>query len=227
MKSAKNKKNKPVQTSDIMFVDDHPLVRTGLHQLFETEASFNICGEAASMTEALKKIKQHAPDMVIIDISLPDGSGLDLIKRVQIINPDILILVYSMHDEDMFAERAIRAGAKGYINKQEAGENVIIAAKHILNGEIYLSPKIIERLGQVSNSSGNNAVISPAEQLSNRELEVFELIGHGKMTSEIAKLLRLSVKTIETHRANIKAKLGLTSSGELTRSAIEWTLNAF
>jgi DNA-binding NarL/FixJ family response regulator len=210
-----------------MIVDDHPLVRSGFRQLIESEGDLSVCCEAATMSEALQLIKHCKPNLAIIDLSLPDGNGLELIKRLHQQYPNILILVSSMHDEDLFAERALRAGAKGYINKQEAGEEVIVAARRVLDGKIYLSTHIAERLLLERDGNPGAPVLSPVEHLSNRELEVFELIGHGMTTGEIADKLHLSVKTIETHRANIKTKLGLCSAGELTRSAVQWTLDAY
>jgi DNA-binding NarL/FixJ family response regulator len=222
-----NQNGQAMQTTNIMIVDDHPLVRSGFRQLIESENGLNVCCEAATMNEALQLIKHCFPDLAIIDLSLPDGSGLELIKRLHALQPGILILVSSMHDEDLFAERVLRAGAKGYINKQEAGEQVIVALRQVLDGEIYLSSHMKER--QLLEQDGNprTPLLSPAEHLSNRELEVFELIGHGMATGEIAVKLHLSVKTIETHRANIKTKLGLCTAGELTRSAVQWTLDTY
>jgi DNA-binding NarL/FixJ family response regulator len=210
-----------------MIVDDHPLVRSGFRQLFESENDMNVCCEAATMKEALQLIKHCKPNLAIIDLSLPDGNGLELIKRVHTQYPDILILVSSMHDEDLFAERVLKAGAKGYINKQEAGEQVIVAARQVLDGKIYLSSHMAERLLLEQEGNPRAPVLSPVEHLSNRELEVFELIGHGMTTGEIADKLSISVKTIETHRANIKTKMGLSSAGELTRSAVQWTIDSY
>jgi len=210
-----------------MIVDDHPLVRSGFRQLIESENDLNVCCEAATMNEALQMVKHCLPNLAIIDLSLPDGSGLELIKRIHTLHPSVHILVSSMHDEDLFAERALRAGAKGYINKQEAGEQVINAARQVLDGKIYLSSHMSERLLLEQGDNPCTPLLSPVEHLSNRELEVFEFIGHGMTTSEIADKLHLSVKTIETHRANIKTKLGLSSAGELTRSAVQWTLNTY
>lgn len=210
-----------------MIVDDHPLVRSGFRQLFESENDMNVCCEAATMKEALQLIKHCKPNLAIIDLSLPDGNGLELIKRVHTQYPDILILVSSMHDEDLFAERVLKAGAKGYINKQEAGELVIVAARQVLDGKIYLSSHMAERLLLEQEGNPRAPVLSPVEHLSNRELEVFELIGHGMTTGEIADKLSISVKTIETHRANIKTKMGLCSAGELTRSAVQWTIDSY
>lgn len=215
-----------MQMTKIMIIDDHPLVRIGFRLMIETEPGFNLCSEAASIDEALTVIRRFSPDLVVVDLSLPDGSGLDLIKRLLANHPELLILVYSMHDEDLFAERALLAGAKGYINKQESGEQVMTAIKQILNGKIYLSPEMSKHLRQKSSGDLVKPTLTPIEQLSNREMEIFELIGHGATTSEIASSLNLSVKTIESHRANIKSKLGLHSSGELVRNAVQWTLTS-
>lgn len=210
-----------------MIVDDHPLVRSGFRQLIESETDLKVCCEAATMSEALQLLHCCTPNLAIIDLSLPDGNGLELIKRMQSQHPEIAILVSSMHDEDLFAERALHAGAKGYINKQEAGEQVIVAARRVLDGKIYLSSHMAERLILEQDGKPQDPLLSPIEHLSNRELEVFELIGHGMATGEIADKLHLSVKTIETHRANIKSKLGLSSGGELIRSAVQWSLDTY
>lgn len=209
----------------IFIVDDHPLIRRGLRQLFETETSLNVCGEAQSIADSLSRIKRCSPHMAIIDISLPDGSGLELIKRIHALLPDLPILVSSMHDERLLAERALRVGAMGYINKQEAPEHLIDAVNNILSGKIYISDNMTERL-LIQNCTNHSTDISqsPIELLSNRELEVFEQIGSGYSTVQIAGHLKLSVKTIETHRAHIKEKLKLTSPSELTRYAMQWSL---
>ena len=207
-----------------MIVDDHPLVRTGFRQLIESEPDLGVCCEAANIAQAMQQITHTRPDMAIVDLSLPDGNGLELIKRIHARYKEIPILVSSMHDEDLFAERALRAGAKGYINKEEAGDQVIVAVRTVLAGNIYLSSRMSERQTQEQHNNTDHSHQSPVKQLSDRELEVFELIGHGMGTGEIASKLHLSVKTIETHRANIKSKLGLSSAGELTRSAVQWTI---
>ncbi len=214
-----------VQIINIMIVDDHPLVRSGLRQLIETELDLRVCCEAASMVEAQQVFSNHSPDLAIIDLSLPDGSGLDLIKHILARQPDMKTLVSSMYDEDLFAVRALRAGARGYINKQEAGEQVIAAIRQVLTGELYLSSRMTEHLIVNTAHSTDDQKYSPAQTLSNRELEVFELTGHGLTTSDIAERLHLSVKTIESHRANIKTKLRLNSAGELIRCAVQWTLD--
>jgi DNA-binding NarL/FixJ family response regulator len=209
----------------ILIVDDHPLVRSGLQRLIEREPNLVVCGEAGSVEEAIRSLDSVRPDLAIIDISLPDGNGFDLMRRIQSRSSDTLFLVSSMHDETLLAERALRAGAMGYINKAEAAENVVYAIRQILDGKIWLSARMQERHDfnrpdEVSADIGK----TPAECLSNRELEVFDLIGRGLGTSEIANMLHLSVKTIETHRANIKAKLNLGSGGELNRRAMQWSL---
>lgn len=206
-----------IQHADIFIVDDHPVVRQGLRQLIEGEPEFSVCGEAANVHETLRSITSPGlPDLAIIDLSLPDGNGLDLIKRLLVRFPNLLILISSMHDENMFAERALKAGAKGYINKQASGDELIDAMKQILEGKTYFSPEVEQHL-----SPNNDAA---AQKLSDRELEVFEFIGRGLSTGDIARRLSLSIKTVESHRANIKKKLGLASAGELTRSAIQWSL---
>jgi len=212
-----------MKTVNVMIVDDHPLVCIGYSQLIETEPDLSVCCMARTSGDALKMLPRCLPEAAIIDLSLPDGSGLDLIRRILAKYPNIMILVSSMHDENLFAGRSLQAGAKGYINKQEACEKVIIAIRQILKGEIYLSAPMRERLiTQVEDITDLES--SPIERLSNRELEIYGLTGQGMPTSEIAAKLHLSIKTIESHRANIKAKLGLHSAGELIRSAVQWTL---
>lgn len=209
----------------ILIVDDHPLVRNGLHQLIEREPDLVVCGEAGGTEQAMSLIRQNVPDLAIIDISMPDGNGLQLIPRIHAIDPSILILVSSMHDETLLAERSLKAGAMGYINKAEAAEKVVLAIRRIIDGHIWLSPLMKQQLlpdGGARKSATDNASL---DCLSNRELEVFDLIGRGMRTGEIADKLHLSVKTIETHRANIKTKLNLGSSGELSRRAMQWSLN--
>jgi DNA-binding NarL/FixJ family response regulator len=206
----------------ILIVDDHPLVRTGFAQLIGDCPDLEVCGEAADMAEALKQIETTRPDLAIIDLSLAGGSGLDLIERVRARNKDILMLVASMHDETLYAERVLAAGARGYINKQEAQDSIIRAIRQVLSGKVYLSQNMTDRLlsGMVD-ASGEKRDI---DSLSNRELQVFELIGEGVPTGQIAEQLNLSVKTIETHQAHIKKKLGLGSAHELNQRAIRWIM---
>ena len=208
----------------IFVVDDHPLIRYGLRQLLETEVLLEVCGEAESIADSLVGIKECSPDLVIVDISLPDGSGLDLIKRIHAVTPGLPILVSSMHDERLLAERALRAGAMGYVSKHEAPEHLVEALLKILGGKVYVSKAITERvLKQTYSKNTAEPSLSLIDNLSNRELEVFEQIGRGHSTVQIAENLKLSAKTIETHRAHIKKKLNLTSAIELTRQALQWS----
>lgn len=206
----------------ILIVDDHPLVRTGFAQLIGDCPDLEVCGEAADMAEALRLIDNDCPDLAIIDLSLAGGSGLDLIEHIKSRNQDILMLVASMHDETLYAERVLAAGARGYINKQEAQESIIRAIRQVLGGKVYLSEAMTERLlsGLVDVRDEKRDI----ERLSNRELQVFELIGQGVAVSQIASQLNLSIKTIETHQAHIKKKLGLGSAHELNHRAIRWVM---
>jgi DNA-binding NarL/FixJ family response regulator len=207
----------------ILIVDDHPLVRTGFAQLIGDCPDLEVSCEAADMAEALKLIDDNPPDLAIIDLSLAGGSGLDLIERIKARNPDILMLVASMHDETLYAERVLTAGARGYINKQEAQESIIRAIRQVLAGKVYVSEAMTERLlsGLVDVRDEKRDI----ERLSNRELQVFELIGEGVPVSQIASQLNLSIKTIETHQAHIKKKLGLGSAHELNQRAIRWVMD--
>ncbi len=207
----------------ILIVDDHPLVRTGFAQLIGDCPDLEVCGEAGDMAEALQQIEASRPDLAIIDLSLAGGSGLDLIERIKARHKQVLMLVASMHDETLYAERVLTAGARGYINKQEAQDRIIQAIRTVLGGKVYLSRAMTERLlnGMVD-ADGDKRDI---DALSNRELQVFELIGQGVPAGQIAKQLNLSVKTIETHQAHIKKKLGLTSAHELTQRAIRWVMD--
>lgn len=207
----------------ILIVDDHPLVRTGLAQLIGDCPDLEVSGEASDMAAALKYLETSKPDLAIIDLSLAGGSGLDLIERIKTRDKSILMLVASMHDETLYAERVLAAGARGYINKQEAQDKIILAIRQVLAGKIYLSQNMTERLlsGMVENSGDKRDI----DGLSNRELQVFEMIGGGVTTSQIAEQLNLSIKTIETHQAHIKRKLGLSSAHELTQRAIRWFMD--
>lgn len=216
-------KNKQ-ETSRILIVDDHPLVRRGLSELFNGEDDLEVCGEAAGATEAIEKIKELKPDLLIIDISLEDTNGIELIKRLRSQNVKAKMLVSSMHDESLYAERALRAGAQGFVNKEVATEHVINAVRKILGGGVYLSSEMTGNLLQRVVDGTDGADKSSIETLSDRELEVFERIGDGLTTREIAGKLGLSVKTIETHREHIKIKLRLRNSVELTRRAVQWVL---
>lgn len=212
--------------ASIFIVDDHPLVRHGMRQLITGEPELSVCGEASSIHETLQLITDSKPDLAIIDLSLPDGNGLELIKHLLARFPQLSILISSMHDESMFAERALKLGAKGYISKSATGDEVLNAVRQILSGETYISQQLSEQLEQNNAICPQSEDLSPVNLLSNRELEIFELIGRGLSTGDIAQNLNLSIKTIETHRANIKKKLGLVTAGELTRRAIQWSLES-
>jgi len=209
----------------VLIVDDHPVVRQGLAQLINEEKDLEVYGHAEDAPQAMQAIKELKPDMVIVDISLKDTSGMDLIKDIKIQYPNLPVLTLSMHDESLYAERALRAGAKGYIMKQEATERVVTAIRRVLAGEIYVSDSMAAKMVSKLATGVAPLGVSPVDTLSDRELEVFRLIGEGCKTREIADRLHLSVKTIETHRAHIKEKLGLKDGNELFRFAVEW-LNA-
>lgn len=208
----------------IFIVDDHPVMRRGLSQIIEDIDDLETAGEARGAEEALQKMAEVNPDLVLIDVSLGDRSGLELIKDLKVRHPDLKMLVLSMHDESLFAERAVRAGALGYVNKNEPTETVIAAMRHVLEGRIFLSDKVTNQIVQRAASGGHQPVPSPIERLSDRELEVFQMIGEGMITKQIAAKLHLSTKTIETYRENIKTKLNLGNSSELMRHAVQWVL---
>ena len=207
----------------ILIVDDHPMVREGLIARISRHSDLEVCGEAADIPEALVQLKEAIPDLVIVDISLKAGSGIDLIKQIKAQHEGTKMLVASMYDESLYAERALRAGAMGYINKQEMAEKVILAIRRVLSGKMYLSPQMTDRILHRA-LGGGDAEGSPVGSLSDRELEIFGLIGQGRTTREIAGELHLSIKTVETHRENIKAKLNVKNSAELGRHAVQWVL---
>jgi len=215
----------PVKQARILIVDDHPALREALAIRISRQRDLMVCGEAADMTEALKLVTEAAPDVAVIDISLKRGDGIDLIKRVKGRNNEVRMLVWSMHPESLYAERALRAGALGYINKDQATEKIIEAIRRVLSGKIYLSDSMTD-------SVIHRAVVgkrpSPAkaslEALADRELEVFRMIGQGLKTSEIAERLHLSIKTIETYRDRIRLKLDIANGAELAQVAAQWSM---
>jgi DNA-binding NarL/FixJ family response regulator len=217
---AAKKKRDPAKKR-ILIVDDHPMMRQGLAQLINNESDLAVCWEADTAAQALTMVSSHKPDLVLADISLPGKNGLELIKDIRALSPSALILVVSMHDETLYAERALRAGARGYIMKQEGGKKLMTAIRQILTGQIYVSEKMSARILEIF--SGRRAEsASSMEKLSDREFEVFQLIGQGKGTRDIADQLHLSVKTVEVHRANIKEKLKLKSATDLVHQAVRW-----
>ena len=218
-KEEQNPKGK--DKTKVIIVDDHPIVRQGLAELINHEEDLKVCGQAEDALEALGIIKETRPNMVIVDISLKETSGMELIKDIKVLYPDLPIVALSVHDESLYAERALRAGAKGYILKAEATENVITAIRTILIGQIYVSDKMAAKMVRKLVGGGPDVGISAIERLSDRELEVFHLIGQGFGTRQIAERLHLSVKTIETYRAHIKEKLNLADANELLQYAIQ------
>ena len=207
----------------ILIVDDHPIVRQGLAKLINQEQDLEVCGHAADAPEALSIVEESSPDMVIVDISLKETSGMDLIKDIKVRHPKLPVLTLSMHDESLYAERALRAGARGYVMKAEATEKVVTAIRKILEGQIYVSDVMAAKMVRKLVGGGSDAGASAIESLSDRELEVFRLIGQGYSTRQIAERLRLSIKTIETYREHLKEKLHLADSSELLQYAIQWT----
>ena len=204
----------------ILIVDDHPLVRMGLRGLLDAEPGLQVCGEAGSLADAVAAVRRLRPDLVVTDLSLGDGNGLELIKRLQAQHQDLRVLVCSMHDERLFAMRALDAGACGYVGKEQAGRHVVEAVRECLAGRVWLSRAMSEH------HVGDSAEVTPAGEamarLTPRELAVFELIGRGLKPSQIAAQIHLSVKTVETHREKIKKKLNLQNGSDLTRSAMQW-----
>jgi DNA-binding NarL/FixJ family response regulator len=214
-------KTKP-SVKRLLIVDDHPMMRTGLAQLIDNERDLKVCAEADNAGQALDIAVSQTLDLILLDISLPDKNGLELIKDLRALKPGLPILVVSMHDESLYAERVLRAGGRGYIMKQEGGKKLLQAIRQVLNGQIYVSEKMSAGILETFSGRQAEAGVSPVQQLSDREFEVFQLIGQGKSTREIAVHLHLSAKTIEVHRLNIKKKLKLKTATDLVRHAVRW-----
>lgn len=206
----------------LLIIDDHPMMRTGLAQLIDNTGDLKVCAEADNAGQAVGLVTKQSFDLVLCDISLPDKNGLELIKDLRALRPELLILIVSMHDEMIYAERVLRAGGRGYIMKQEGGEKFIHAIRQVLAGQIYVSDKMSSRILEIFSGGKTKPENSPVARLSDREFEVFQLIGQGKGTRDIAEKLHLSVKTVEVHRANIKAKLGIMTATDLVRFAVRW-----
>lgn len=206
----------------ILIVDDHPIVRQGLAEMINQESDLAICGTAEDVHRALELVERAKPDLVVVDVSLKGSNGIELLKNIKIRFPRMLVLVLSMHDENLYAVRALRAGAAGYIMKQEATEKVLHAIHRVLGGEIYLSDRMERKMMHQLVGGRAARTGSPIEDLSDRELEVFGLIGQGHGTRQIAEELHLSIKTVESHRAHIKEKLNLRNATELVQHAIQW-----
>jgi DNA-binding NarL/FixJ family response regulator len=216
-----NPKCEEPEVKRIVIVDDHPLFRKGLQEMIHSDGNFAVCGEAGTAAEGMEVIRKLNPDLAIVDLSLPGANGIELIKNTRAEFPKLPILVLSMHDESLYALRALRAGAEGYVMKHEAMANVIHAIHEVFNGRPYLSPAMAAQvITRVAHGADDQA--DPVDKLSDRELEILELIGKGKEVRQIAKLLHLSPKTVETHRAHIKDKLDLKNSREVARFALQW-----
>ena len=209
----------------VLIVDDHPAVREALALRISRQPDLEVCGEAADTSDALRLVAEILPDAAVVDISLKTGNGIDLIKRIKDRNDHVRILVWSMHSESLYAERALRAGALGYINKDQATDRIVEAIRRVLEGKVYLSEALAERLLQRAVGAGRQEIThSPVDTLADRELEVFLLIGHGVKTADIAEQLHLSVKTVETYRARIRQKLSLEDGTKLAHYATQWML---
>lgn len=218
----------PTQTADatrqrILVVDDHAVLREGLVAQINREPDLVVCGEAETARAAISAVEKLQPDLVLADLTLPGRHGLELIRDLRALRPGLPVLVLSMHDAALFAERVLRAGGRGYVSKQQSGGQLIKAIRHVLSGQIYLSPEVSTRLlGSFTGKAERPQTLSPVERLTDRELEVFTLIGQAKETKEICRRLGMSAKTVEAHRASIKRKLKLKTGPELTRHAVLW-----
>ncbi|MDZ4403970.1 response regulator transcription factor [Prosthecobacter sp.] len=214
----------PVTTASkrLLVVDDHPVFRHGICQFLDQFSDVAVCGEAANAQLALEAMRQLKPEVVLLDVSMPGTNGIELIKHMLAEQPSLIILIISMHDESLYALRALRAGAKGYVMKQQAMENILEALRKIIGGGIYVSPQFSEKLIFKTIQGSDGDMGSPVDKLSDRELEVLQLFGRDKKTREIANALHLSVKTVETHRMHIKEKLGFKDADEMMKFAIEW-----
>ena len=217
------KKNEKPQKSRIFIVDDHPMTRAGLTHLINHQPDTLVCGEAENAVEALDRMAVSQPDLMLIDITLPGKSGLELIKDVKAMRPDLAILVISMHDESLYADRVLRAGARGYITKHEGGDKLIGAIRHVLSGKIYVSESMSAHILEIFSGGQPTTDRSSIQNLSDREFEVFQALGEGLSSHEIAKKLHLSAKTVDAHRANIKTKLKINTTAELISFAARWT----
>jgi DNA-binding NarL/FixJ family response regulator len=221
--TATTEKTRPASIKEkrIVIVDDHPLFRKGLEQLINSsDDAFTICGEAGDAAEGMTVIRRLKPDLVIVDLSLPGANGIELVKNIRAEFGKLPVLILSMHDESLYALRALRAGAQGYVMKQEALQNVIGAIREVLAGRPYLSQEMSAKL--ITNFASGSDQSNPTDKLSDRELEILELIGKGRDVREIARALHISAKTVETHRAHIKEKLNLKNARQVARFAVQW-----
>jgi len=206
----------------VLLVDDHPLMRAGLAQLINLQPDLVVCGEAGDPAEASRELGRTKPDLILTDITMPGRGGFEFIRDLIAVKPDLLILVVSMHDEVIFAERALRAGARGYVMKEAGGENLLAAIRQVLGGQVYLSARMSARALEDLSARKPRGSASPIEKLTDREFEVFQLVGLGRSTRDIATQLHLSTKTVDVHRGNIKKKLQLSDATALVRHAVRW-----
>jgi DNA-binding NarL/FixJ family response regulator len=207
----------------VLIVDDHPMTRSGLAYLINHQPDMIASCEAQDAAQALEGVLRTKPDLVLTDFTLPDKNGLELIKDIRAVAPQIPILVISMHDESLYAERVLRAGARGYITKEEGGERLMRAIRHVLSGAIYVSDKMSARILEIFSGTASAPERSPVDELSDREFEIFELLGDGFSTQQIAERLHVSMKTVDAHRAKVKEKLKLKTTNELISYAARWT----
>ena len=213
--------NGTARTRRVFIVDDHPLVREGLANLINQQSDLSVCGEAEDSAGAITDIESTRPDVALIDISLKNESGLELVKTLQNRVPQVALVVLSMHEEALYAERALHAGARGYVMKRETTKNVLTAIRRVIEGDIYVSDRVVNSMAKRM-TSRKTAAAEPVERLSDRELEIFRLLGQGRTPSQIADDLRLSLKTVQAYCARAKEKFGVTSLTELLRAAIRW-----
>jgi DNA-binding NarL/FixJ family response regulator len=206
----------------VFIVDDHPMMREGMGKLIDGEPGLMYCGGAGNAEQALSEIERCRPDVVITDVTMPGRGGIELIKDLKVMHPDLPVLVFSMHDESFYAERALRAGARGYLMKEAGSGKMLEAIHHVLRGEICVSQRVSAKILDLFSNQRPRGSSSPIERLTDREFQVYQLIGQGKATKEIADQLHLSHKTVAVHRGNIKEKLNITSATELVRHAVRW-----
>ncbi|HBG28417.1 MAG: DNA-binding response regulator [Planctomycetes bacterium GWF2_41_51] len=218
----KKQDNTPEKKTQILIVDDHPIVRDGLASIINHEQDLNVCGEAEDAFHALKAIEELKPDVVVTDISLKNSDGIELTKSIKAGHPKLFVIVLSIHDESVYAERALLAGAKAYLMKDAVSDNIVQAIRTVLNGEIFVSDKILKKFLHKIAGSNTGTAKTQIDNLSDRELEIFRLIGEGLKASLIAKQLHLSIKTIETYRTRIKEKLDIVNASELLQYSIRW-----
>jgi DNA-binding NarL/FixJ family response regulator len=211
-----------VARTSILLVDDHPMLREGLAQLIGGQPDMEVCGQAGDAHEGLEKVRLLKPNLVVADITLPGRDGLELIKDIQALEADVAVLVLSMHDESLYAERVLRAGGRGYVMKQEGGKRIMEAIRQVSTGQIFVSEKMSAKILEIFSGRQSAGGRSPVENLTDREFQVFKCIGRGQGTKEMAEELHVSPKTIEVHRTNLKVKLKIRSISELIRYAVRW-----